>query len=245
MTIITALWGRPVVTRAFLEHWNAISGVHLVAAVDPEDPGEPEPVGRWRFVEASNPRSKTIYIEGDSSVSDRFQACLDGVRDDVMIVGSDDFADQEFVDRAQELLSDWQLVQPYDIYMSDGSSTFYCQGWNTGAGRTFRRDLLRKMGWRLWDKPVNRGLDRACFERTYRMVDTAFAYLHREQGTTMCDFKTGENMWDFSHTLQLVPLTAMLPEQHHEALMRWLPESLSTLPPSGGGSETSGALSAT
>lgn len=178
-----------------MEHCDALDFDQLIAAVSPEDEQRVEPFGRWEFVEMPN-----------IPLSAKFQAAVRPGADAYMMLGSDDFPDAAFVAKAREVIEDYQLLQPLDIFMADSERAFYCDGWETGAGRTVRVDLLERIGWNLWPERADRGLDKKMWQRLASRMESCYLYKHSQEETVVVDYKTGENMWSLEETLPLLPL---------------------------------------
>jgi hypothetical protein len=159
--IVSKIWGRPALTRAFLSYYASLEvpGVEIVgiAAVSlGEDPGvaltATDHWGRkqasvWSFVNAPN-----------QPLADKGNAACEAMRplnpDLVINLGSDDFVSPEYVRSVVNAIeSGADYVVPSEVYFYEPATHRACRqtknhGMKAGAAMSAR--LLEKVGWRPW-----------------------------------------------------------------------------------------------
>ena len=156
--IVSKLWKRPALTRAFLRYWAAfkVEGVRFtcVAAISPNKDDtvrqyEEEGFEGWHFVRAPN---QPLANKGN-------KACLamkEFQPDIVINVGSDDFVSPEYVQsviRAVEAGAHY--IVPREVFFYDAPTGRACRAFKNHslkAGAAFSKDLLDRFHWQPWWK---------------------------------------------------------------------------------------------
>lgn len=118
------------------------------------------------------------YIEVKNyPVSDKHNQLIQKAKelkaDGVVLMGSDDIVNDNFWEHIYSLSeTESDVVGFKDIYFYDNfeKKLGYWEGYNNknqtiGAGRFFSKEVLTKMGWKLWNKSLNSGLDSNCSQR--------------------------------------------------------------------------------
>lgn len=194
--LLTALWKRPALTRAFLDYWAELQvpGVDLMrVAAYSELTGMPHP--GWYYVAHPN-----------EPLTDKWNAGMHMMRgaapEAVMVMGSDDFAAPEYVQEACRLIQEGaDLVIPRQLYLYEAATGRMLRGRFTrvGAGITFSRRLLQQLDWQPWAPGRPLGLENAMESR----LRYSRAKYHTEyvDEAVIVDVKTAENMWPFEHYL--------------------------------------------
>lgn len=193
--LITTLWGRPKLTRVFLEYYNGlkIPGVRFWGACACEEGTGSEALyagNLWRFVAAPNtPRSD----KWNAAVSALSTNELDGA----LIVGSDDFLSPAYISEALRWASKGKdYITPTGCYFYDiATGRFGFGRFNrVGAGRYLSRRVLELCNYQPWLPGCHRNSDYAMGQV---VNDIAKPYLLDTEDLPMLDVKTGNNIWSF------------------------------------------------
>jgi hypothetical protein len=160
--IISKLWKRPALTRAFLRYYSALQvpGMRfvLVAAASPdEDPHANmlmhEYWPDWYFVDAPN---RPLSEKSNAACS----AMASFSPDLIINVGSDDFLDPTYIRRVvRQVQAGADYVVPAELYFFDVPTGRCCHIWNNHgmkAGAAMSSRLLDAVDWNPWiagDRP--------------------------------------------------------------------------------------------
>jgi len=239
VTLVTAVWQRRELTRAFWlwaarlrRRWRVSHGITLdlvAAASNDEDAALGEAVGA-RIVRHEN-----------TPLGAKFNAALLAARenapDAVLIMGSDDF----FCDRAADALGGAVLADRSvgfrDCYYLDlaTGATRYLKGYRVksrhrepvGCGTLHRRDLLDRLNWRLWDATQHHGMDNSRFATLNAHGAMPELLWLRDLDAVMVDIKTPVNLWPFDRTRKQPVMSA----EEGRAMLAHLPaEVLAAIP---------------
>jgi hypothetical protein len=181
VAIITAIWGRPRLTRIFFQHlFRVIHGLRIRATVKV-------------FAAYSTPRELDNYADcaadvsfvyaDNSPLSLKWQRPLDEAKawnaDIVITLGSDDFLSQVTMASLIRLISTGQaLVAGFrGLYVAENADVSHWSGYNfhdqphrtgepQGAGRAYAGILLDSLDWKLWaNAEISKGLDQCATKR--------------------------------------------------------------------------------
>lgn len=199
--VVTALWRRPAIAEVVLRHYARLSvpqtALSLVAARSPGPPslgGDPEPaadVPGWEYTEAPN-----------LPLSDKWNTAVRALRgrvDGVMIVGSDDLCDADYVFRAvRAIRTGTGLVYSSGCVFVDTATGRAIRNHppRLGAGRVISARLLDTADWAPWPPGISIRLDAGMDER----LREARAVMRREVRVAkglVVDLKSGVNLWPF------------------------------------------------
>lgn len=140
--------------------------------------------------------------------------------DAVVFIDSDDFIDESlFLSHAAALHEGYALLGLQDWHMLDLESLRACywggygmrggrHGEPLGLGRCIHRDLLDRVGWKLWDDALNSGLDNSMVHRLAPLLNAEpdryrlGVFNAQEHGICAVDVKSSENIWSFDHMAQ-------------------------------------------
>jgi hypothetical protein len=120
--------------------------------------------------------------------------------DRIMILPSDDFASQEWVDAARASTDDYIIPHACGVYSPATEQAYLIHKFSAGtlrfgAGRVVSRKAVEKCG-ELWTPTINRGLDTASH---HRLLDNGFTHKIVTTSTIpITDVKTSENIWPAS-----------------------------------------------
>jgi hypothetical protein len=125
--------------------------------------------------------------------------------DAVILLGSDDYIDEAFLNYVKRTIPDFDMIGFKDIYFQHNGGLYYWSGYNNnrrgepcGAGKVYSRKFLECIKWNLFDVARDRGLDKISWQR----VNQAKAKIHvtslKENGLMLVDIKDGEGMTPFN-----------------------------------------------
>lgn len=123
--------------------------------------------------------------------------------DAVIILGSDDYIDEAFVQFVSDNIDGYDMMGFKDIYFKSEGHLYYWQGYQNqrqgepiGAGRVYTKAFLERIKYNLFHEARNRGLDgiawRRCKAANAKMLITSV----RENDLFLCDVKDGQGMND-------------------------------------------------
>ena len=119
----------------------------------------------------------------------------------LVILGSDDYVDEAFINYVSDNISKHDLIGFKDIYFESEDDLYYWGGYTNdrigepiGAGRTINRRLLDEMGWQLWMRKINNSLDLLAWNRMKYYKFTKHIVSLKEQGLYMADVKDGQGI---------------------------------------------------
>ena len=237
--IITCLWKRPKLADLMLRHIAALrpKGVDLVpvAAASRIDPHwkRTTSVPGWRYVLAPN-----------RPLSNKFNAACGLLRDQdvdaAMILGSDDFIDEAFVEMICGHIKNHNYVAIQALYFFGAQSKemIYAHADRVGGGRTVSRAVLERKDYSLWQPGVNIGIDGAMDQQLHMYTPK---YVGDIRDGMLCAVKlmettptdsphTRDNMWGLDKMkrrldYETVPAEQVLPShldaKYAEALLSW------------------------
>ena len=218
IALLTCIHGRHAVSEMMLRHHAEAAGrlrestgceFQIAAVLSPEDQSVMGPI-----CDALGVRWKTYR---NKPVSAKWQVGVGFVREvyadvsAVMIAGSDDFLSGAYMAFTAGLVRDgWSLgFGPDRCWMLDSATGRLglwrrpydpgIPGITAGAGRVFTRELLDRVGWRLWTRDQNRALDTLCSKRLRALGYRLDAVGMTDRGDrAVIDVKTAENIhrWD-------------------------------------------------
>ncbi len=241
--LLTAIHRRHEVAERMLRHHADVAArlqdvcrLKLAAVCSPEDAGFLGPLAKeldvfWRD-QANRPLS-TKWQRGLGFAADAIDC------DAVMILGSDDFANEAFFRLAVDRLekgSDGFGPDSIWFYQQSSGALGRWQGPMTveagdsfpvpaGAGRVFSRKLLDAVRWRLWEFSCNASLDTYCsklLNKTGRRLEILPMADHPE--AAIVDVKDGHNLhpwtrFDFAEVLPADAAAAQLEKLKLQSLI--------------------------
>jgi len=202
LCILTALWGRPVLSKLFLERMGCLIntfGISVVAVVSGDSRlSDLCDINRVCHVNCEN---KPLGKKWNTGLA----ACKDKNFTHLMILGSDDLPSNDFIRYNISRLSDgYDYFGSRGLYMFGGRKNFrgfgelfYFRygGYLVGPGRCFSRKFIEKCNWILWDNSRNSGLDGSAAKRVRKdKFIKKGSYDVAEQGLFLVDIKTTGNV---------------------------------------------------
>jgi len=147
----------------------------------------------YKFKTPNNPLS-TKWNEGVKKLKDfDFDAMI--------LLGSDDYIDEAFINYVSLNISKYEMIAFKDIYFQSGGSTYYWGGYECaregepiGAGKVYAKSFLHRIKYNLYPTPINKRLDalswKVCVNAKANMLITTL----KENGLYCCDVKDGQGM---------------------------------------------------
>lgn len=133
--------------------------------------------------------------------------------DAVILLGSDDYVDERFVQFVSDNIRQYEMIAFTDLYFESDGHLYYWGGYKgqrrgepAGAGKVYTKAFLERIRYNLFHEARNRGLDgvswRRCKEANAKMLVTSV----RKNNLFLCDVKDGEGMTDIKslENLQLI-----------------------------------------
>lgn len=123
--------------------------------------------------------------------------------DAVILLGSDDYIDEAFVQFVQDNIDGYDMIAFTDLYFESDGHLYYWPGYTNqrrgepaGAGKVYTKSFLERIKYNLFHEAKNRGLDgvswRRCKDANAKMLITSV----RKNGLFLCDVKDGKGMTD-------------------------------------------------
>lgn len=202
LVIVTALWGRPELTKVFLKHIRSITRGKDVELLAVGSEGSTSLAAcqaeGWNYIERPN----TPLSQKFNAV---FEKAADFKPDGVMLMGSDDLPEERLIDSYLRDLdhNDMAITGLRDLYFYSAltGKAIHYKGfignkskYTIGCGRLFPRKVLDRLRWRPWgDEKINRGLDLCCSRRLLSMNIGEKQRQMADVGAAV-DIKTGQNI---------------------------------------------------
>ena len=223
--IITAMHGRPEITRAFCMAVQRIykeTGVSTLAIITRND---------YENIKLCNTHGIAWMESRNEPLGAKWNTALHYLKDvdlsNVIILGSDDIVSTSFIDyqiskgdtdlSAMEDLWFWGLNKKRDGYKTFGHWTSnLCK--LLGVGRMVSREVLEKLDWKLWDDDLRSGLDRSALDRIRGVTKNINYFNLKEEGLFAMDIKYGRNISSLAPSLRTTEF-----EDPMEVLMKHLP----------------------
>lgn len=204
LALVIAIWKRHDLERIVLDNFKSQSekfGFEIIVAGSEGETSKELATG-LHYIEVLN-----------YPVSNKHNALLSKAKelkvDGVVLMGSDDIVNDGFWKHIYSLSpNEKEVVGFKDIYFYDNfdKKLGYWKGYESrnqtiGAGRFFSKEVLDKMGWKLWDKHLNSGLDSNCSLRLK-------SKLIKEKSIKMSD--VGAFIVDIKHTRNITKSSILL-----------------------------------
>jgi len=199
--ILSALYGRPELTRLFLDRLGHLKNTFDVL---------PAVVGTdFQFHEDCLKRG-IAYLDHENKPLGRkwnhgIKYFMDKDVTHVMIMGSDDFSSDNFIEFSMKFAEDKDFTGCKDVYMFGGhpgrrgwGRLFYFRykGFLVGPGRCYSKKILEEMNWTPWNVNRNSGLD-GSITKTVKMLGSHVkrgSFVMIDKGLFMVDIKTPGNI---------------------------------------------------
>ncbi len=204
--LLTAIWGRPRLTRLFLDYYDLQAPFSVMrAAYSPKD----SPADHDLVLNAMNQGTMWTF-DGyrNAPLADKWLGAINELKfhdlDAVMIAGSDDFITPDYVEHCKKLVQDGaHMIVPRHIHYYDARTArmMRVRHKRPGAGRVLSASLLERMNWQPWrkgDRNIDGSMDARLRETIGDEADRIYTYIDEPLGAIL-DVKTGVNMWDYDY----------------------------------------------
>ena len=125
--------------------------------------------------------------------------------DAVILLGSDDYIDEAFLDYVERTIPNFDMIGFKDIYFQHEGSIYYWGGYTNnrrgepaGAGKVYSRKFLECIKWNLFDVARDRGLDKISWQRVKQAKANVHITSLKQNGLMLVDIKDGEGMTPFN-----------------------------------------------
>lgn len=190
--ILTALWKRPEISEISLRNNSRLDSIISVLSRDD-----------CNFIENYRNASKygEVCVINNYPLGRKFnfglKKALELEWDNLIVVGSDDLISPKAFEKYDD--SDVQGFSGFHIWDTKTGRL----KWNSGngfqaigAGRRFKRDVLERLSWDLWDNNINRGLDTSSVKTLgYHRIEERI--IDSKGKPYIVDMKSDVNIWAF------------------------------------------------
>jgi hypothetical protein len=121
--------------------------------------------------------------------------------DYVIILGSDDYINQAFVDFVSEHITDCDMIGFTDIYFEQDNEFHYWSGYSglnegqtIGAGRCYTKSFLEKMNYSMYNSEANSGLDRMAYNEIVKFNPRIKTASIKDHNLVLVDVKDGKGI---------------------------------------------------
>ena len=199
--ILSSLWHRPQLTELFLDRLEHVKEKFdcVPACVGTDYEHSQACINRGiLYTDHQNKPLGTKWNHGIRLFQDQDVS-------HVMILGSDDFVCDEFIEFSIEFCKDKDFTGCKDLFMfgahphRKGFGTlfyFRYKGFLVGPGRCYSKKILEEMNWTPWNVNKNAGLD-GSITKTVKMLGSHVkrgSFISRDRGLFLVDIKTSGNI---------------------------------------------------
>lgn len=122
--------------------------------------------------------------------------------DAVILLGSDDYIDESFLEFVKEKIKDFEMIAFKDLYFEQ-DGLYYWSGYEgkregepAGAGKVYTKKFLERIKYNLFHEARERGLDGVSWRRCKEANVNALVTTLKENNLFLCDVKDGKGMTD-------------------------------------------------
>ena len=130
--------------------------------------------------------------------------------DAVILLGSDDYIDEKFVQFVQDNIDKYEMIAFKDLYFKENDQLYYWKGYEgtrrgepAGAGKVYTKKFLERIKWNLFNEARERGLDGVSWRRCKAINVNVLVTTLKENDLFLCDVKDGEGMTDLKSLTNL------------------------------------------
>lgn len=197
--ILTAVWGRPKLTRVYLDRLSKLQDKYDIVGVC---------VGSNDEFKDYCSEKNIIYTDCENRpLGRKWSHGLDRFKEvdvsHIMIMGSDDFGSYAFYEHAMDYAfkNDKDFCGALDLWMYGGNPRRYgfgilwyfrYGGFLVGPGRIYSRRALEMREWSLWSHGKNAGLDGSAAKSMRLLQDKINRghWINKEEGVFIIDIKS-------------------------------------------------------
>lgn len=121
--------------------------------------------------------------------------------DAVILLGSDDYIDEAFIEFVRSKINDYEMIAFKDIYFEQDNKTYYWSGYEgsrkgepAGAGKVYTKKFLERIKYNLFHEARERGLDHVSWTRCKNANVKVLNTTLKENNIFLTDVKDGEGM---------------------------------------------------
>ena len=121
--------------------------------------------------------------------------------DAVILLGSDDYIDEKFVQFVSNNIDKYEMIAFKDLYFEQEGSLYYWSGYSgyregepAGAGKVYTKSFLNRINYNLFNEARERGLDGVSWKRCKTANVNVLVTTLKENDLFLCDIKDGEGM---------------------------------------------------
>tara|TARA_R110000822_G_scaffold79199_5_gene189573 strand:+ start:596 stop:1219 length:624 start_codon:yes stop_codon:yes gene_type:complete len=125
--------------------------------------------------------------------------------DAVILLGSDDYIDEAFVEFVRSKIDDYEMISFKDLYFEEDGLTYYWSGYEgsrkgepAGAGKVYTKKFLERIKYNLFNEARDRGLDNVSWNRCKNANVKVLNTTLKENDIFLADVKDGEGMTKLS-----------------------------------------------
>jgi len=130
--------------------------------------------------------------------------------DAVILLGSDDYIDEAFVEFVGKNIDKYEMIAFTDIYFKEDDALYYWSGYDgtrkgepCGAGKVYTKQFLERIKYNLFNDAKERGLDgiswKRCKEANVKVLVTSLL----DNDLFLCDVKDGEGLTSLDRVTNL------------------------------------------
>ncbi|MHC4634331.1 MAG: hypothetical protein ACYSYU_03835 [Planctomycetota bacterium] len=199
--ILTALWGRPQLTRIYLNRMQYLQKKYDIVGVCVGSENQYREDCWDRAIMYTDFKNRPLSTKWNHGMK-VFEPI--GITH-VMVMGSDDFASDSFYEYAMDLAKGKDFTGCKDLYIFGGRHNrrgyrqlfyFAHKGYVVGPGRCYSRRILEKMNFTPWDNGRNSGLDGSIARNVKNLGRTVVrrSFVMKDEGLFLVDIKTPNNI---------------------------------------------------
>lgn len=148
---------------------------------------------------------KKITHVSNQPLANKWNVALQAVKyvdfDAVILLGSDDYIDANFLDFIKAKIQYYEMIAFTDMYFKKGKAKYYWSGYTNhrqgepaGAGKTYTKEFLKRINFDLFGGAVDRGLDGVSWNKCLKYGVKKLVTSMKKQDIICCDVKDGQGM---------------------------------------------------
>ena len=160
-------------------------------------------------------RSEMSVYCANSPLSHKWNSVIKNSRsldfEGLVILGSDDFVDQAFIDFVSHNIKQFDFIGFTDMYFQTHKKQYYWKGYENemkgltiGAGRCYSRSFLERLDFNLYDITAEKGLDSMAWNKIKNLPFTKLITTLKENDLYMVDVKDSKGMTSIKSITNLI-----------------------------------------
>lgn len=148
---------------------------------------------------------KNIIQHKNNPLNEKWNAGLSYLKDvdfdAVILAGSDDYFDTDFLNFAKDNCLKYDMIAFKDMYFEQDGAFYYWKGYNNhrkgepaGAGKIYSKKFLNKIKYNLFPTRSDKGLDGQSWTIVNFMRAKTLVTTLKENGLFLCDVKDGQGI---------------------------------------------------